>query len=225
MTLKPDPTSFAKRSVLCVQPNEDYHPALRLALSKYRIVMVPGALEAIRTLNAHSFDAHIIDYWLPDWSGSSLCRQIRQSDPHAPIVFFAEADGAEQKKRALRAGADAYVHAPDGTSVLATKLRNLLEQADLRAMRARIDEENAIQLELQRRAALLISQSEHAKERAALAAQRAAQARARKAFIEAGGTLATFHRWWPQSFGSALANHHASGNRRVPLADSTEGYD
>jgi DNA-binding response OmpR family regulator len=223
--MEPEQTPFAKRSVLCVQPAEDYHPALRLALSKHRIVIVPNALETMRAVNAGAFDAYVLDYWLPDWSGASLCRQMRLTDPHAPILFFTGADAPEQKKRALKAGADAYVLALDGASSLAAKLKNLLEQADLRAMRARIEEENAVHAELQRRAALAVSQTEHAKERAAVATERAAQARARKAFIESGGTLATFDRWWPLMLGSAVANHRVSSNEPPALADSTDGYD
>jgi DNA-binding response OmpR family regulator len=213
--LSENTSPLAKRSVLCVQPNEDFHPALRLALSKYRLVMAPNALEAIRALNSGAFDAYVLDYWLPDWSGVSLCRQIRQTDPHAPICFFSSADSPEQKKRALRAGAQAFLSAPDGAAALTAKLRTWLEYADLSAMRAKIDEEEAVQQELQRRAAVAVSQSDHARQRARDAIERAAQIRARKAFIEKGGTQATFERWWPQTIASALANHQASTERSL----------
>lgn len=208
-------TPLARRSVLCVQPNEDYHAALERALSKFRMVIVPSALEAIRAMNAGSFDAYVLDYWLPDWGGVSLCRQILQSDPHAPVVFFTAADTPEQKTRAMRAGAQAYLPASDGVTALALKLRSLLQHVDMRAMRAKLEEEQAVQAELERRVALAITHTEHARERAAQALERAVQVRARRAFIEAGGTLATFDRWWPQTFGSALANHRARTSTTV----------
>jgi DNA-binding response OmpR family regulator len=218
-----DATPLVKRSVLCVQPNEDYHPALQLALSKFRMLIVPNALEAIRAVNGGSFDSYVLDYWLPDWGGVSLCRQIRQSDPHAPVVFFTAADSPEQKRRAMRAGAQGYIFAPDGAVALGNKLRTLLQHGDLRAMRAKLEEEQAVQAELERRAALAIEQTAHAQERAAEALQRIAQARARKAFLEAGGTLATFDRWWPQTFGSAVANHRASVSTARDLRTGSRG--
>jgi hypothetical protein len=45
-----------------------------------------------------------------------------------------------------------------------------------------------------------IADGERAKERAAQAIERTARAKAMKAFVEAGGALAYFQRWWPESF-------------------------
>ena len=209
MMLMEEQSPLGRRSVLCVQPNADHQAALRLALARFELRLVPNALEAIRALNAGAFDAYVLDYWLPDWGGVSLCRQIRHGDPHAPVVFFTAADGAEQKKRALRAGAQAYLRAPDGASAVAAKLSTLLQYADMRAMRAKLDEEQAIRDELTRCAGLLETRARPARGHAAEAVERAVLARARKAFIEAGGTLAMFQRWWPQTFASALANDRA----------------
>jgi CheY-like chemotaxis protein len=203
-------TPLAMRRVLCVQPNEGFHAALRVALSKHRLVFVPNAVEALRLLNANSFDAYVLDYWLPDWSGASLCRQIRQTDPHAPVCFFTAAHSPEQKKRAIRAGAQAFFFAPNDAGTLAVKLRTWLQYVDLGALRAKLEEEAAVQHELERRAAVALARTEHARMLAQEALERAAQARARKAFIASGGTLATFERWWPQTFGSAVANHRAT---------------
>src|SRR5688572_2628423 len=93
-----------QRSVLCVQPNAERHAQLQSALAKHRLVMTTCALDAVRQHNAHAFDAYVLDYWLPDWNGVALCRQIRRSEPHAPILFFTAADQDEQVKRAMRAG-------------------------------------------------------------------------------------------------------------------------
>ena len=208
-----DQTPLAKRSVLCVQPKEDFHPSIELALSKYRVVIVHNAMDAIRAMNDGHFDAYVLDYWLPDWNGPALCREIRQQDPHVPICFFTGAEGQDLKKRALRAGAQGFLSAPDEAWVLAEKLRNWLQYADLAALRAKIDEEHAIQHELERRATVAIAASEHARERAREAMERVVQLRARKAFIDAGGTLATFQRWWPQIRASAVANRPAEAQR------------
>jgi DNA-binding response OmpR family regulator len=197
----------AKRRILCVSPVREHHPSLNLHLAKYRLQIVQTGLDAVRTYNAGAFDAYVLDYWLPDWSGLSLCRQIRKDDPFAPVVFFSSAEGDDQRKRAMRAGADAYLLASAGAEPLAAEVNTLLRFADVRGLRAKVEEELAIQEELKRRAALAVERTDHARALAAQALERAARARAQKAFMESGGTLGNFGRWWPQVFGSVSANH------------------
>ena len=69
MMLMKEQSPLGRRSVLCVQPNADHQAALRLALARFELRLVPNALEAIRALNAGAFDAYVLDYWLPDWGG------------------------------------------------------------------------------------------------------------------------------------------------------------
>lgn len=206
----------AKRRILCVSPVREHHPSLNLCLAEYRLHIVQTGLDAVRTYNAGAFDAYVLDYWLPDWSGLSLCRQIRKDDPFAPVAFFSSAEGLDQRKRAMRAGADAYLLASAGAQPLALEIGTLLRFADVRGLRARIEEELAIQDELRRRAALATERTEHAKALAAQALERAARARAQKAFMDSGGTLGNFGRWWPQVFTSVSANHRLG----VPLPDA-----
>jgi DNA-binding response OmpR family regulator len=172
-------------------------------------VIVPSAFEALRAHNAGHFDAYVLDYWLPDWSGVGLCRQIRESEPNVPIVFFTAADRDEQKRRGLRAGANVFLHVTDGAAMLASRMRTLLQVSDTRSLQARVEEERVIQEELSRRAAVAMSASEHARERAALALERMTKVRASKAFVEAGGCLAMFERWWGQMYAGVGANTRA----------------
>ena len=192
---QPLPDSEAP-SVLCVQPVREHRAAVKSGLPGYRCTFVETGLDAVRAFNANHFDAFVLDYWLADWSGLSLCRQIRKGDPHAPVVFFSSAEGEDQRKRAVRAGADAYLFASAGGRVLADTMRTVLAAAHVRNLQARVEEELAIQEELQRRAALAIEASAVARARAAEAMERAARNRAHRAFMEAGGTLAGFERWW-----------------------------
>lgn len=65
-----------------------------------------------------------------------------------------------------------------------------------RTLRAKVEAEQAVQAELERRAALLAERSDLAQARSGEALERAAKNRAQKAFMEAGGTLGHFSRWW-----------------------------
>lgn len=193
-----------RAAVLCVQPVREHRKALVDALSRYSLTFVETGLDAVRTLNAGVFDAYVLDYWLSDWSGLSLCRQIRKTDPHGPILFFSSAEGEDQRKRAGRAGATEYLLASDGARVFDRALEQALARARFADTQAQIEEERAIQEELQRRAALAIEASMLARARSSAAMQAAARARAHHEFLEAGGTVAGFERLWTQVYASMV---------------------
>jgi DNA-binding response OmpR family regulator len=192
------------RAVLCVQPKLNNQQFLRQALDHYRLIIVDTAFEAIRCNNHSVFDAYIVDYWLSDWSGTALCREIRKSDPHTPIVFYTSI-GIGHPARALGAGATAYIRAPIEAVVFRERLRLLIEAADIHDLHARHQEERAIHDELQRRAAAATDKAKQARARSRDAIERAAKIKAAKAFIEAGGTRAGFQRFWPNQFAAVCA--------------------
>jgi DNA-binding NtrC family response regulator len=59
-----------------------------LLLETHAVTLVHTAREALRELNAGAFDACVLDYWIADWTGPALCRDIRKSDPHVPVIFY-----------------------------------------------------------------------------------------------------------------------------------------
>ena len=85
-----------RRSVLCVVSNPDAQNFLQDVLSEYRVVVASTGFEALRSLNHAVFDLYLLDYWLADWSGVSLCRDIRKLDPRGPVCFYATADRADE---------------------------------------------------------------------------------------------------------------------------------
>jgi CheY-like chemotaxis protein len=126
--------------ILCVQPDPELRESLQRALADYQTVLASNSLEAIRLVNASVFDAYVIDYALPGSSGIHLCRHIRRTDPHTPISFYTAAGSEEQRTRAFKAGASAYVCASAGPEALCDELRTLLKFAELQSLRAKVDE-------------------------------------------------------------------------------------
>jgi DNA-binding response OmpR family regulator len=179
------------------------------ALGDYRCVIALSGFEAICCLNAHVFDAYVLDYWLPDWSGISLCREIRKADPHGPIVFYGSRDGKEQRKRIVRAGANASL-GPLELNAVREQLYTLLDHARLDSLAACTAAQDALQQELERRAAAAAGRPDRAQHMTARAVERTAKIRAYTAFVETGGTRADFERWWPQTLRCALAGRNAS---------------
>jgi DNA-binding response OmpR family regulator len=198
-----------RKSMLCVDEDADTRALLKLAMPGFEIVFVSNAFEAISAINSRAFDGYVLDYWLPDWAGPALCRDIRKLDPHAPIVFCTSAARDQDRGRALRAGANAYLVKPIDPQELRSKLRGLISLADAESLHAKIAEEEAIQDELQRRVEHLRLRVDAANRLSAQSFERIARIKAYKAFMGSRGTRAHFDRWWPQVFQSAQANHAA----------------
>lgn len=192
-----------RRTILCVQTGEDIPKWLTRALPAYDWVFVTSAYEAIRSLHSRALDAYVLEYWLPDWAGASLCREIRKYDPHGPVVFLTNANGDDDQKRGLRAGANAYICKPADPRMLSTTLQRLFRDSDRRSLHAKADAEQAVRDVLQRRAMAHMAPvvKTHAQ-----SIERIARVRAYKAFIASGGTKAHFDSWWPQVFDGAQAS-------------------
>lgn len=197
----------ATRSGLCALPQGNSKDFLEQAFAGQRIVFAHNGYEALRSLHADAFDFYVLEYWLPDFSGVALCREIRKVDPSGPIVFCTATDRDDSRRRALNAGANAYLCQPVEPQILRERMKLLLERADADSRSAKREEELAIDAEIARRASGAAARTEHAQALVASATERTARAKAFKAFIESGGTRANFERWWPQVLTTAWATH------------------
>jgi len=189
--------------VLCVDPDASSREELTRSLVSYRFRFAQNAYEAIRALNGQVFDFYLTEYWLPDWTGPQLCRHIRDLDPRGPVVFYTAAARDEDRERAMRAGASAYCLKSDGSAHLLECIRLALDRSASESLLARIHEEEAIQTELARAAAVLAQRTQAARDSAAKAIEKAARLKAWRAFSAAGGTRAHFEQWWPNMYSAA----------------------
>ena len=202
-------SGHTQRSGLYVLPQGNCKRTLEDAFAGDRVVFAHTAYDALRNLHAGVFDYYVLEYWLPDLAGVGLCREIRKVDPYAPIIFCSATDRDDARRRALNAGANAYVCLPVEAKVLRERAHLLISRADADSLLARREEELAIAAELERRSKAASSRAEQAMALARQAVERAARAKAYKAFMESRGTRANFDRWWPQVSSSAWAAHRA----------------
>jgi DNA-binding response OmpR family regulator len=191
-----------------VDDDPETRELLTHVLSDHEIVFAQNAFEALRNVNSRGFHGYLLDYWLPDWSGPALCREIRKIDPHGPIVFCTAAARDNDRARAMRAGANAYLCKPVAPDVLRSKLRAFLTLSEMESMQARIEEQRVVQEELQRRLSNVRAHMATAQALMDASIERTARARAYKAFIDARGTRAHFEGWWTQVFESARTARH-----------------
>ena len=190
-------------SVLCVQMHAQNQAFVRAALPACRVSIIENASGALRSINKSSYDAYVLDYWMPDWTGVGLCREIRKSDPYVPIVFYSSAAN-HHKARALRAGAHAYIAAPAPPEAVTGSLGQLLARAEVQNVRARFAAEKVVADEIERHVTAF-SSSGRSPQEAAGTIHRATKPKAAQVFLEAGGTRAAFERFWEDEFALACS--------------------
>jgi len=76
-----------------------------------------------------SFDAIILDLTLPGLDGLELCRQLRDSGSHTPVLMLTARDTLDAKLKGFAAGADDYLVKPFALQELEARLSALIRRA------------------------------------------------------------------------------------------------
>lgn len=116
-----------RRRILCVDDDEDTCLLLTRLLERegYEAKAAVSVEQALQLSHRDSFNLYILDAWFEEGSGTSLCRQMREYDPHTPIIFYSGAAFESDREESLQAGANAFVAKPDIEGLLET-IKNLL---------------------------------------------------------------------------------------------------
>lgn len=83
--------------------------------------------EALSLFAVHSVDLVILDIMLPGISGFEVCKKIRETSD-VPILFLSALGDEDYYVLGYRAGADDYIVKPFKASILAMKVRRILEK-------------------------------------------------------------------------------------------------
>ena len=113
----------------------DDEPAVReslrraLELEGYDIDLAENGREALERLESNGqHDAVILDVLMPGLDGLEVCRQIRRSGNHVPVLMLTARDEIENRVAGLDAGADDYVTKPFALEELLARMRALLRR-------------------------------------------------------------------------------------------------
>lgn len=190
-----------RRSILCVEDNAQDRALLRSALDGFDVTFACNAAEALRAFHTGVFDAYVLEYWLPDWTGYALCRDLRKTDPHAPVIVYTRAHPEPHRGKSLRAGATAFLMKSEmEPAALARYLADLLRAVDVVNLNARIEEERAVAEEIRRRMTDAAESMDKGRLLMNSALERSARVKGMMAFFERRGSKAHFDRTWPQIF-------------------------
>ena len=119
-----------KRRILCIEDDKDTCELLStvLGISSYQVKSAGTIADALCLASNETFSLYLLDRRLPDGDGIELCRQIREFDPHTPILFYSAAARESDKQEAIAAGATGYMIKPGDVVELVCAITFMINQ-------------------------------------------------------------------------------------------------
>ncbi len=108
--------------ILYVETNEDDGFLLETAIDcpSVRIKLVKTVNEAWHVLRTENFDLVLLETRFPDGCGFDLCRRIRETKPHLPVIFYSGDAAEKDRGLGFAAGAKDYLVKPHFDSLTLT---------------------------------------------------------------------------------------------------------
>lgn len=99
-----------------------------LELQEFNVSWVTDGSIAMEVFSPDRFDLCILDVMLPKRDGFSVAEEIREINPHIPLIFLTAKSLREDVLRGYQVGADDYITKPFDSDVLLMKLRAILRR-------------------------------------------------------------------------------------------------
>src|SRR5262249_20079152 len=87
--------------------------------------------EVVAVVEAHDYDAIVLDVMLPGMTGFETCRRLRAAGIWTPVLMLTARDAVEDRVAGLDAGADDYLTKPFSLEELFARLRALARRGDV----------------------------------------------------------------------------------------------
>ncbi|MCP9804809.1 response regulator transcription factor [Cyanobium sp. T1G-Tous] len=100
-----------------------------LEIEGYSCAEAASGQQALMRLRESRWDLLLLDWTLPDFSGVEICRRLRGSDDHTPVLMLTARDDVRERVEALDAGADDYLTKPFSIEELLARVRARLRSA------------------------------------------------------------------------------------------------
>lgn len=118
-------------NILYIEDNVELSLTIKEKLMpKYNMETVASGREGLKKAENKEFDLVIIDFYLPDLDGISICKKIREFDAKIAILIFTTNDDKQNIIEALDAGADDYLTKPFVFQELEARIRALVRRLD-----------------------------------------------------------------------------------------------
>ena len=117
-------------SILIIEDDKRVADLLKTGLEEngyHTMVAYDGAM-GLRLFQSHSFQLVISDIILPKLDGFELCKEIRKSNPHIPVLMLTALGSTDDKLDGFDAGADDYMVKPFDFRELNARIKVLLKR-------------------------------------------------------------------------------------------------
>ena len=129
------------RDILIAEDNALLAKGICTALKseRYRVRHVADGAAALAAIAERRPDVLVLDIMMPKTDGITVCRTIRRTDAHLPILMLTARGLDSQKVEGLSAGADDYLTKPFSIAELLARIAALLRRALLAAPESAAD--------------------------------------------------------------------------------------
>lgn len=119
-----------KPHILFADDNSDIRELVKtlLQMAGFSVCACENAADVLRRVPTETFDALILDYWMPETTGIDLCRQIRAFDSRTPILICSGAVTQADREAGTLAGAQGYIEKPFNAGQLVRALQSVLKE-------------------------------------------------------------------------------------------------
>ncbi len=116
--------------ILIVEDEAKLRHLLRQGLfeESYAVDTAADGEEALYQLDINVYDLVLLDIMLPKMDGITVCRIIREKNPHLPVILLTAKDRVPEKVVGLDAGADDYITKPFSFEELTARIRATLRR-------------------------------------------------------------------------------------------------
>jgi two-component system alkaline phosphatase synthesis response regulator PhoP len=148
------------KNILLVEDDQQITTLLNLHLnsSTHTLTSCGRGQDALKNIERNEYDLIILDIMLPDISGLSICKKLRDQDNQTPIIMLTSRSDESDKVLALEMGADDYITKPFGVLELVARTKALLRRtstAETETAGKPFIEHGAIQIDRVKRKVLL----------------------------------------------------------------------
>src|SRR5487761_374434 len=121
-------------SILVIDDEAEIREGLELLLSSegYSVASADTGEAGLARLEQEPYDLLLLDVSLPDRNGLDLLRDIRQRDPHLPIVLITAYGSIDMARQAFKSGAQDYITKPWSNDELLAQVALAVEGRRLR---------------------------------------------------------------------------------------------
>ncbi|DAB30973.1 MAG TPA: DNA-binding response regulator [Sulfurimonas sp. UBA12504] len=98
---------------------------------RYEVSHTYSIKEALRLSEERLFDLYIFDINLPDGSGTSLLRQIREFHDTTPAIFITAFHDVKHLKEGFESGANDFIRKPFELEELSQRIENIIKHFGL----------------------------------------------------------------------------------------------